>query len=268
MTLPSWLLLCAGILLVCALAWFIIALLWGKPWSVKGLFTRTFLKFAFQGPELLTMLGMLEKFGFHGHNAKLSDASEAFQDRLFRFVQRDLGLLRSYPRNRQDKATRLSADIMDFFLSDILHGEPFRYHNYPVNQMFGIQSETPNFMLTMHPVVSKLEAQNYIKRLGKFGIKFDQVLEGLKLREQKGILPPRFVIRRVLDEMTGFIAKPAAENPLHTVFKTKLERLEKVSPVDREKLLKAAEQEITQTVYPAYQRLIAFFTIRGTKSHG
>ena len=149
---------------------------------------------------------------------------------------------------------------MDFFLSDFLHGEPFRYHEYPVNQMFGIQSETPNFMMTMHPVVSKLEARNYIKRLGKFGVKFDQVLEGLALREQKGILPPKFVIRRVLDEMTDFIAKPARENPLYTVFKDKLEKLEKVSEKDREKLLADADAEITRTVYPAYQRLIAYFT--------
>ena len=70
--------------------------------------------------------------------------------------------------------------------------------------MFGIQSELPNFMMTMHPVVSKLEARNYVKRLARFGVKFDQVMEGLMIREEKGVLPPAFVIRRVLDEMTAF----------------------------------------------------------------
>jgi uncharacterized protein (DUF885 family) len=247
-------------LLATLLAWYLSALIWGKPWSIKGLFTRTFLKFALKGPELLTMLGILEKFGLHGHNAKLSDASEAFQDKMFRFVRRDLGLLRSYSRKRQSPVTLLSTDIMDWFLDDILRSERFRHHDYPLNQMFGIQSEMPNFMLTLHPVVSKLEGRNYVKRLGKFGIKFDQVMEGLLAREQKGCIPPRFVIRRVLDEMTAFIGKPANENPLYTVFKEKLEKLPRVSATDREALLAAAETEISHTVYPAYQRLIAYFT--------
>lgn len=247
-------------LLALLLAWYLIALIWGKPWSVKGLFLRTFLKFALKGPELLTMLGILEKFGLHGHNAKLSDASEAFQDKMFAFIERDRGFLRSYPRPRQDKATLLSTDIMDWFLDDILRGKRFRHHDYPVNQMFGIQSELPNFMMTLHPVVSKLEGRNYVKRLSRFGVKFDQVMEGLLIREKKGVIPPRFVIRRVLDEMTAFIASPAKENPLYTVFKDKLEKLPKVSAADRENLLAATGAEITRTVYPAYRKLIAYFT--------
>ncbi len=247
-------------LLALLLAWYVIALIWGKPWSVKGLFLRTFLKFALKGPELLTMLGILEKFGLHGHNAKLSDASEAFQDKMFAFIRRDLRLLRSYPRKRQDKATLLSTDIMDWFLDDILRGERFRHHDYPLNQMFGIQSEMPNFMMTLHPVVSRLEGRNYVKRLSRFGVKFDQVMEGLLIREKKGVIPPKFVIRRVLDEMTAFIAAPARENPLYTVFKDKLEKLPKVGARDRESLLAAAEAEITRTVYPAYQKFIAYFT--------
>jgi uncharacterized protein (DUF885 family) len=248
------------VVLVILLAWFIIALIWGKPWSIKQLYLRTFMKFALKGPELLTMLGILEKFGLHGHNAKLSDASEAFQNKTFNLARRDLSLLRSYPRKRQDKATLLSTDIMDFFLDDILRGECFRHHDYPLNQMFGIQSEMPNFMMTMHPVVSKLEARNYVKRLSLFGVKFDQVMEGLVIREKKGVLPPKFVIRRVLDEMTAFISSPANENPLYTVFKDKLAKLEKVSEADRGKLLAAAETEINGTVYPAYQKFIAYFT--------
>jgi len=228
---PSYaiVILISAVLLTGAIAWFFISLVWGKPWSVKLLFMRTFLKFALKGPELLTLLGILEKFGLHRHNAKLSDVSEAFQDKMFAFVSHDLRLLRSYPKSRQDRVTRLSVEIMEYFLDDIERSERFRHHDYPLNQMFGIQSELPNFMLTIHPVVSKLEAWNYIKRLSMFGVKFDQVMEGLLLREAKGVLPPKFVIRRVLDEMTAFIATPARANPLFTVFKEKLEKLSRLS---------------------------------------
>jgi len=246
--------------IVLLLVWFATALIWGKPWSVKLLYTRTFLHFALKGPELLTMLGILEKFGLHGHNAILSDASVANETKMYKWMKRDLALLRSYPRKRQPSKLLLSTDIMDWFLDDLTRTKKFRFHDYPLNQMFGIQSELPNFMMTMHPLVSKLEGRNYVKRLGRFGVKFDQVLEGLKIREEKGVLPPKFVIRRVLDEMTAFIGQPANENPLYTVFKDKLTKLEKVSARDRESLLAAAEAGITRTVYPAYQKFIAYFT--------
>jgi uncharacterized protein (DUF885 family) len=240
--------------------WFIYSTIWGKPWSIKLLYSRTFLHFALKGPELLTMLGILEKFGLHAHNAKLSDASVANETKMYEWMKRDLALLRSYPRKRQSSGTLLSTDIMDWFLDDLANAEQFRFHDYPLNQMFGIQSELPNFMMTMHPLVSKLEGRNYVKRLNRFGVKFDQVLEGLKIREGKDVLPPRFVIRRVLDEMAAFVGQPVLENPLYTVFKDKLTKLEKVSSADREQLLASAEAAITGTIYPAYQMFIAYFT--------
>jgi uncharacterized protein (DUF885 family) len=123
-----------------------------------------------------------------------------------------------------------------------------------------VQSQLPNFMMTIHPVVSRKEARNYIKRLSKFGIKFDQVMEGLVIREQKGIIPPRFVVRRVIDEMTAFVNKPARENPLYTVFAEKLAKLEKISLKERQRLLDDAAVVIERTVYPAYQKLITYFT--------
>jgi len=251
----------AGVVIVLlVLAGWLASLIWGKPWSVRGLFLRTFAKFVFKGPELLTMLGFLEKFGLHGHNARLSDASEAFQDKTYRFVRRDLGILRSYNRQRMPRGVQISADVMAAFLDDIVEGERFRYHDYPVNQMFGIQSEMPNFMMTIHPVISKLEARNYVRRLNRFGVKFDQVLEGLRIREAKGCIPPRFVIRRVLDEMTAFIGAPARENPLYTVFAEKLGKLKNVKVADQQQILAEAAAAIENTVYPAYQKFIDYFT--------
>jgi len=252
-------------LLALVLIWFLVSLVWGKPWLIQHFYLREFLRLAFDSPELLTMLGLLEKFGLHGHNARLADASQAKETRVYARTRRTLAMLRSYPRQRQSKATLLSTDIMDWYIDDMLRGERFRYHDYPVNQMFGIQSELPNFMMTMHPVVSRLEARNYIKRLRRFGVKFDQVMEGLTIREQKGILPPKFVIRRVLDEMKAFIACPAGENPLATTFKEKLARL-KLSQAAQESLQAEAQAAIQQVVYPAYQKLITYFTALEAKA--
>jgi uncharacterized protein (DUF885 family) len=247
----GWILVFIAVLL----GWFVYSLVWGKPWSVKLLFNRTFLRLAFKGPELLTYVGILEKFGIHAHNGKLSDASVAHETKTFNMVRRDLDILRSYNRERMKRDTRLSRDIMEWFLDDQVRTERFRFHSYPLNQMFGVQSELPNFMMTIHPLTSKVDARNYIRRLRQFGRKFEQVLEGVEIRTEKDMIPPRFVIRRVLDEMTAFIGQPARENPLYTVYADKTQNLA-LAQAERAEMLQAVEAEIERTVYPAYQKMI------------
>ncbi len=242
------------------LVWFLVSLFWGRPWSIQHFYMREFVRLAFDSPELLTLLGILERFGLHGHNARLTDASDVHELKLLAKIDRALRWLRSYDRKHQAPVTLLSTDVMDWFLEDQARTGKFRHHNYPLNQMFGVQSELPNLMMTLHPVVSKREGHNYVRRLAKFGIKFEQVLEGLKIREAEGVVPPRFVVRRVLDEMTAFVGTPAKENPLYTVFREKLATVKKLRAPDRGKLLAATKAEIGRTVYPAYRRLIEYFT--------
>lgn len=239
--------------------WFGYAFLAGRPWTVRQLFSRTFLKFVLKGPELLTYLGILERLGYHRHNAKLSDASEEFATKTFRFMKRDLEFLRGYSRRGKSAELLVSMDVMEWFLDDLARDEIWRYHDYPVNQMFGVQSSTPDFMLTMHPLDSVADIKNYPRRLAAISRKFDQVLDGLRLREQKGCVPPAFVIQRVLDEMKAFIAKPAAENPLYTVFRDKIDGGKKLPAARRDKILAEVDWCIAESVYPAYRRLIAYF---------
>ena len=77
-------------------------------------------------------------------------------------------------------------------------------------------------MEAQHQVNSVEDAANYLSRLEKVKVKFNQTLAGLKIREDKGIIPPRFVIDRVLTEMTDFVATPVQENILYTSLKKKI----------------------------------------------
>lgn len=245
--------------IVAGLACFAACLIWFKPWNIDLFFNRFVMRFALRQPELLSQLGVLEQFGLHFHNDDLTNVSQAFEDRQFAYLKREYAILKSYDLAKLTPQQRLSAEIMGWFLENMLDNERFRYHDYPLNQMFGAQSEFPNFMATIHRVDSLRGARNYNKRLSKSGKKFDQILEGLKIRESKGILPPRFVVRRVLDEMIAFIGKPARENMLYTVYAEKLGKL-KLDESQRQVLLQSAEAQIQNVVYPAYQRLIDYFT--------
>jgi uncharacterized protein (DUF885 family) len=89
----------------------------------------------------------------------------------------------------------------------------------------------------------------------------DQVLEGLHSREQAGILPPTFVVEKVLAEMRGFAGVPASENILYTSFVEKLDKLpaDALAPTEREELLSKVEAAVSGQVYPAYGRFIAYY---------
>jgi hypothetical protein len=63
------------VLVLALIIWFLVSLGWGKPWNINLFYARVFLKLVLDSPELLTMLGILEKMGIHWHNARLSDAS-------------------------------------------------------------------------------------------------------------------------------------------------------------------------------------------------
>lgn len=242
-------------LLVIGLAYVAIRFIWFRPITVGQFFTRAILHIMLDGPEVLTMVGLLERVGINFHNARLSDISQKSEAKQAALLKRLLATLRSYPRARQNRANQLSMDILDWFLEDEVRAEPFRYHDYPVNQMFGQQSEFPNFMTSMHPMDGRANARNYIKRLHLAGWRFGHIIEGLQARQANGCLPPRFVLQRVLTEMTEFVATPPCENVLYTVFARKLDRL-KLNAEEKKRLLDGVQDAIQGQVYPAYQKLI------------
>ena len=249
------------ILLICVFAGGLIAnVVWFKPVSIDIFFERVFIEYALRDPELLTDLRLLEPFGITGHNAKLTDASPAFDEKMWEKGKNDLDTLRRYDRSPLPVDKQLSYDILEWYLNDNVKGKPFLYHNYPVNQMFGVQNDLPTFMAMKHQVHTQHDAEQYITRLGKFGEKFDQVIDGLKLRESKGIMPPKFVLAKVYEEMCGFKSQAVKENILYTSFKEKLDKADAIPAAEKIVVLARAEEAITEQVYVAYEKLTAQVT--------
>jgi uncharacterized protein (DUF885 family) len=249
------LLIAAGVL---AAAVFVVNLVWFRPFSLNLFYEKVFITVALQNPELLTSIGIAEQFGYRRHNAHLDDASVAKADRDIVQWRAQLAELRAYDQAEQSPAQQLSTRVLEYFIQDQLDGERFRFHDYPVNQLFGVQNQTPTFLMEQHAIPDRRGAEDYIARLGEVGRKFDQVIEGLALRDKNGVLPPRFVVERVLAEMRAFAALPTLENPLYRNLATKVAALADVSAADKPVLLARGVQAIESSVVPAYQRLIAF----------
>ena len=250
-------------------ALFIAHSIWFKPLHIRIFFDRVFAEYLFKNPEMMSGMRILPAW-MNWYNDDLADASLAFEDQMREKLENDYATLRSYDRSALDSETQVSYDMLDYFLGMQQEGDRFRFHNYPLNQLFGLQNGMPTFMATQHQVKSETEADDYIARLGKFPLKFEQTMEGLKAREQAGIIPPTFVIEKVLDEMRRFVAAPAKENILYTSFVEKLDKIpaESMAPAVRERLLGDVDAAISAHVYPAYATFIAYYEQLQPKASG
>jgi uncharacterized protein (DUF885 family) len=254
----KWLGGCTAAVIILALVLAVQSWYFRPPW-ISVFFERAFLQFMMEDPEAVSSLGVFEQFGYKGFDAMLTDVSPAHEAKLARMAREDLKTLQGYDRSSLSPANQLSYDVLEWFLQDLVDGQRWLFYDYPVNQLFGLQSATPEFMVQIHPIGGRRDISNYITRLNAFELKFSQLLQGLQLRESKGIVPPKFVIERVLAEMRAFIGMPPRDNVLYTNLSTKMVRLAGLSVTERLRLLAEAETAIRTHVYPSYQRLIDFF---------
>ena len=251
--------LAIGALLVVAVA-FGLHEWYGKPFYINNYFNRVFIQFIWDKPEMLTSMGMLEQIGIKGHNAEWNDDSIAAGDRDLAFLDEIMAGVDEYDADELTESERLSVLVLKELLGDPEKMRRYRFHDYPVNQLFGLQNSIPRFLDTFHRVDEPEDAENYISRLSKIGIKMDQNMEGLRVREEMDIIPPTFVIDKSLEIMENFVGQPPEENVLYVSFKEKLEKADAIGEDQRAAFLDEAREQIETVVYPAYQGYIDYFT--------
>lgn len=238
-----------------------------RPLNVNLFFAREALQFALRSPETLSSLRLLEPIGLRGHNARLDDASMAAGDAVFERVAQARATLLSYREEGLAPGDRMSRRIALSLLDLVVEAKAFRFHNYPLNQMSGVQSGFPSFMESTHQIGDERDARHYVARLEAVERKFGQMMEGLRHREQIGVLPPQFVIDKVLAEMRAFVATPPDENILVASMRRKMVEAGLEESV-REGLLAQAREALTQHVYPAYGEFIAYYEALDAKVDG
>ena len=144
---------------------FVINLVWFKPFFINHFYERVFIEFVFESPQTLTTLRLLEQVGINGHNANLDDQSLAFEEKQYQKLLEDVETLNAYAAEDLEGQKLLSMRILKWFLELQVEQNEFRYHSYPLNQLFGVQSNFPSFMDSFHQVATVEDGEHYISRL-------------------------------------------------------------------------------------------------------
>lgn len=240
--------------------WWLAKLTLLKPSNINHFFEREFYKEVLESPESMTQLGLLDKYNLDYYNAKLDDISLEKQEKHFRRTEQTYNTLLKYNRHELKPDEQVSFDVLKETLKISIEGKPFMFHDYPVNQLFGLQNELITFLVTLHPIRNIKDCRYYISRLSKVEKKFDQLLDGLRYREAQNIIPPKFVIQKVIAEIEGFLTDDIEQNILFISFKNKMSKINAISEADIELFLTDAKIEIDKTVYAAYIQLKNYLT--------
>ncbi|MBB6227098.1 uncharacterized protein (DUF885 family) [Polymorphobacter multimanifer] len=137
---------------------------------------------------------------------------------------------------------------------------PFRHYNYVFDQNSGAQSRYTAFLINIHRVGSKADAEAYVSRLEGLGTAIDQNIAESERRETLGVLPPKWVFPFVIGDARNVISgapfEGAGVSPLQADFAAKLAAL-KLPEAEAQALQARADAALTSVVGPAFTRFIA-----------
>lgn len=146
----------------------------------------------------------------------------------------------------------------------------YRDYGYAFDQMNGPQSQLPAFLINIHRVDSKADAEAYISRLTGLGTALDQVITKAKANATKGLMPPKWVYPYVIADARNVITgapftSAGTDAPLFADLKTKVAKLT-IPQAEKDALLDTGAKALTSSVKPAYERLIAEMTAQEARA--
>lgn len=168
-----------------------------------------------------------------------------------------------------DKQTQISYELFVTDREDAIKDYKWRNYDYPVNQMFGWHTQIPTFLINIHQVSDSSDAAAYVERLQGVSTFIDQVINSLKRHEEAGVMPPKFVFPRVLEDSKNIIKGAPFDNgepsTLLTDITGKVEKLE-IGKEAKKALISDATDALVTSVKPAYEKLIAFLEDQETRA--
>ncbi len=196
---------------------------------------------------------------------KWTDISDEHAQGELEFTKKALELLhKNIDVDALDAQAKISYHLFEKNCTEQIDNFKWRFHNYPVTQMQGMHSEIPAFLINIHNIVNKSDAEAYIKRLSGINALIDQLITSLKVREAKNIIPPKFVFPYVTSDCKNIISgepfekgKPA--NALLEDFTNKVNNVKEIDVATKKELIGKAKDALLTSVKPAYEKLMTYW---------
>ena len=200
---------------------------------------------------------------------KWYDLSEEDNEKELAITKQDLKRVQVIDVSKLDKQTKLSYQLFVQSLQEEIDDYKWRHHNYPVNQMFGVHSQIPALLINQHSIADVKQANDYISRLNGVEKVLGQLVDQLKIRENKGIIAPRFVFEHVIRDSKNLLVGAPYDDGENTTlladFSKKVNKLE-ISEQEKQVLIESAQNALLTKVKAGYEGLITYLTALEKKS--
>ncbi len=194
----------------------------------------------------------------YGEWDELTDAAEARAQALNLAT---LGSMRSqFEREELSAEDRLSFDLFEAMVARSTAAYEFRENDFLFDQMNGLQSFVPSFLINIHRVRDRATAEAYVERLRTADTFLDQAIEESAERAAADVMPPRWVYAYVISDAKNVISgapfEEGRDSPIFADLKEKVNALE-IPDEDKTRLIAEGRSAIIGDLAPAYRRLIA-----------
>lgn len=230
--------------------------------TIDEFFEESYKQLLLRNPEMLTAMGLAEEYGVG--NGQLNNISDAYIRETQNLEAAILDLLHLYDRDTLTPEQQVSYDVYQWYLDDLVRGHEFMYYDYPVHHfLIGYHDNLNRLFTEYHLITDKQDADDYISRLSQVDDQVGQLIEGLKLRKEAGVIPPDFIIEMTRGLLVDYLHMHGPDSfrteeiQLYTYFSEKVGTLD-VSAQEKQDLLDAAVTEIEESFIPAYQRLLDY----------
>jgi uncharacterized protein (DUF885 family) len=228
-----------------------------KGLPLEDFFAESYKQLLLRNPEGLTTLGLAESFGLR--NDQLNNLSDAFVRETQALQAAMLEALRSYDRAALTPDQQLSYDVYAWWLEDQVRGQEFMYHNYPLNHfLFSYDINLTSLFADIQPVRSAQDVEDYLSRLSLVDDQVSQLLEGLRLREELGIVPPTTILERTLDNLRSTADNSPDETPFYQALRQKVQAIPGTGAANQGAWLAQAKEEIARSVQPAFAEMAIY----------
>jgi uncharacterized protein (DUF885 family) len=153
---------------------------------------------------------------------------------------------------------RTSAAVIRWSLEDVVAQSGFPEYRYVFDQFNGFQLDLINALTQSHPIRRARDVENYIARLPQVAPRVDEAIAEARAAEAAGILLPRFIVQRMIEQLDGFLKQPARDNVFVTTLGTRMASMPEPMPEDaRANSMAASAKAAAESILPAYQRIRA-----------
>jgi len=219
-----------------------------------------------RNPEFAASLGLKYNYG------QWTDRSLEFARRELKIKKDVLDTLLQFDKSKLDDQSLLSLRLYEEDIKNAEEAQKWQGYSYELNQMGGVVTDMPAFLVNVHTVETIGDLEDYILRLRNFKYPMEQVLENLKYSQSIGVVPPAFTfpyVKESIESMMTSLSNPN-KNELIDDFNAKLSQIH-VSEFKKNDLREEAKIAIKESVLPAYQSIDKFwdeYAKQAKTSHG